>query len=129
MEAVYHRFPAPTIIIGSDSLSLNKQVLASAIEGLKSWEAVIGPASDGGYYLIGLQRPRPQLFLNRTWSHAQVLKEQLALFATFNISVKILAEGNDLDTLEDLKALSLGDPSLFAELTQGMKIIESDFCL
>ncbi len=63
---------------------------------------VLGPASDGGYYLLGLREPMPFLFEDMTWSTAQVLPETLSRLAARGIGPAILPELSDIDTPEDL---------------------------
>ncbi len=64
------------IIVGSDCPRLDGAVLAQALEALdQGCEAVFGPATDGGYYLIGLSRPEPSLFLDIPWGTGAVMDE------------------------------------------------------
>jgi hypothetical protein len=63
------------VIIGTDCFELTTPVLEEAFRQLESHEAVIGPAMDGGYYLLGLTRPVPGIFENKTWSTPTVLEE------------------------------------------------------
>lgn len=120
MEEVYQKHPCPSIIIGSDTLDLSPQKLKAAILGLKKSESVIAPTVDGGYYLIGLKKPRAEVFLNRNWSHCQVFKEQISLFKKLKIPYETLSEGRDLDVYEDLSFLSKENPYLFFKLTKDL---------
>jgi glycosyltransferase A (GT-A) superfamily protein (DUF2064 family) len=63
---------------------------------------VWGPATDGGYYLIGLTEPQPELFHTLPWSQPDLLKKSQARLP--RLSQFRLREQNDIDTLEDLKA-------------------------
>lgn len=64
------------ILVGSDCPHLDGVVLAQALEALDDGcEAVFGPATDGGYYLIGLSRPEPSLFLDIPWGTGEVMDE------------------------------------------------------
>ena len=63
------------LLIGTDAPALNAQVLAAAGAALDSHDAVFVPALDGGYALIGLTRPAPELLLGMTWSTPQVMAE------------------------------------------------------
>ncbi len=68
-------------------------------------DLVIGPARDGGYYLIGLTRPHPELFINIPWSTDRVmdLTQQKAVAA--GLKIAILPTWSDVDTVDDLRAL------------------------
>ena len=96
------RVPAPTIIIGSDCPGVTPELFRVAAHELAEREVVIGPASDGGYYLIGLARPMPFLFADMAWSTDTVVAETLARLAARGIGPAILPELDDIDTPEDL---------------------------
>ena len=64
---------------------------------------VIGPANDGGYYLLGLNNIFPALFENKEYSHEHVLNEALDEIEKFGLSFTLLEKLNDVDTMEDLK--------------------------
>ncbi len=97
------------IIIGSDIPDLPAAVLHEALQSLKTSDAVIGPAVDGGYYLIGFRKDTllPEVFRGRTWSTNTVLPETMGLFKRSGYRVHRLPEWRDVDTLEDLRALLL----------------------
>ena len=65
-------------------------------------DAVFGPCHDGGYYLVGMRRPHPELFQNIAWSTETVLQETLGRAKKMDLKTKLLARWNDLDTFEDL---------------------------
>ena len=69
------------------------------IKALESDPVVFGPAQDGGYYLIGLTRTRPELFKNIPWSTAEVLTKSLEQLDNV---YQLLQIKNDIDTVEDL---------------------------
>ena len=116
IKEVYQIRSNPTLIIGSDSLDLNENVIIEAATALTKVEVVLGPTNDGGYYLIGLKQPNSLVFLNRTWSHNQVLKEQVSVCNRLGLSFQLLSKGNDLDTYRDLKTLSFQNPLLFKKI-------------
>jgi len=89
-------------LIGSDCLELTANDIAKAFQHLAANDVVLGPAIDGGYYLIGLKKPHPQLFRNIHWGSSVVLEETLKTCSTHNLSVKLLRPLNDIDLLEDL---------------------------
>ena len=108
------------VIIGADSPSLPAEWVQQAFENLGSGDLVLGPTYDGGYYLIGLRRPRPSLFKGIKWSTAEVLPRTLDIVEREGIPLHLLPPWNDLDTPESfaifrtqVRGLELsGDPSL-----------------
>jgi uncharacterized protein len=76
---------------------------------LKRSDVVLGPAADGGYYLIGLRLPAPQLFENIAWSTEQVLQQTLERIAARGLSCELLSEKEDIDDLESLRRHLAGD--------------------
>ncbi len=95
------------IIIGSDCYNLNTKIIKKAFEMLEENEVVVGPAKDGGYYLLGMNDFFHQLFQNKEYSTDHVLKDLLHETETLNLSVYQLPTLNDIDTLEDLKATDI----------------------
>lgn len=89
------------IIIGSDLYDLAKEDLEAAFGALENNEVVIGPAEDGGYYLLGMKRPRPELFKNKDWGTPTVLSDTLKDLKGKNIV--LLPPKNDIDDFNDLK--------------------------
>jgi rSAM/selenodomain-associated transferase 1 len=91
------------VIIGSDCLQLQTENLQEAVTLLESNTAVIGPASDGGYYLLGLTKLYPELFVNKPWSTNQVLTKTIDDFNNQGISYALLEELSDIDDITDLE--------------------------
>ena len=91
------------IIIGSDCLQLQTENLQEAVALLESNVAVIGPASDGGYYLLGLTKLYPELFLNKPWSTDQVFAKTIDDFNNQGITYALLKELSDIDDITDLE--------------------------
>lgn len=91
------------IIIGSDCLQLKTETLEKAVTLLESNSAVIGPASDGGYYLLGLTKFYPDLFIDKPWSTDKVLAKTIDDFINQGISYGLLEELNDIDDATDLE--------------------------
>lgn len=91
------------IIIGSDCLQLKTETLEEAVALLESNNAVIGPASDGGYYLLGLTRFYPDLFTNKPWSTDKVFAKTIDDFINHGISYALLDELSDIDDVTDLE--------------------------
>ncbi|GBE90508.1 TIGR04282 family arsenosugar biosynthesis glycosyltransferase [Nostoc cycadae] len=90
------------IIIGTDCPGLNSQILATAFQQLQTVDLVIGPAIDGGYYLIGVHRFIPELFANIDWGTAQVLQQTVAIAEKIGVSHTYLPALADVDRPEDL---------------------------
>tara|TARA_B100001971_G_scaffold201157_1_gene213605 strand:- start:383 stop:1006 length:624 start_codon:yes stop_codon:yes gene_type:complete len=91
----------PAVVIGSDCPYLKLSDLQTANEALQTHGLAIGPAADGGYWLIGLTTPCPALFEGVHWSTQNVLKETLAKAKSINLSPKILRKLTDVDTVEE----------------------------
>ena len=92
----------PGLVVGSDCPALTAARIRTAAERLGHADVVIGPALDGGYYLIGLRRPRPELFADIPWSTASVLEVTLSRAREAGLRVELLETARDLDTPEDL---------------------------
>ena len=93
-----------TVIIGSDCPSLTPEILTAAFESLKTNPVVFGPATDGGYYLIGLTRPVPELFRGVAWGTEAVLAQSIEILARNGNKPSMLNSLADLDRPEDLPA-------------------------
>ncbi|OZA93894.1 MAG: hypothetical protein B7X57_03425 [Erythrobacter sp. 34-65-8] len=94
--------PAPAIVIGSDCPGLTPAVLQAAADALTTDPMVIGPASDGGYYLLGYNADAAFTFSDMPWSTPAVFEETLRRFAQRGIRPAVLPELSDVDTPEDL---------------------------
>ena len=95
--------PGPVLIIGADIPGIRKAHVAGAFRELGAHEAVIGPAQDGGYWLIGLKRQRPtppRLFANVRWSSENALLD--TVFTMCGHRVTYLDILQDVDTAADL---------------------------
>lgn len=88
------------IIIGSDIYDLDSRDLEAAFSELKKHEYVLGPAQDGGYYLLGMKRRTSGIFENKPWGTDRVLEETLNDLQ--NEDVKLLDKRNDVDIYEDI---------------------------
>ena len=89
------------VIIGSDLYDLTAQDITTTFEKLDNYDAVIGPAEDGGYYLLGLKFIPDNIFYNKKWGTNAVLKDTLTDLIHHN--VYLLDIKNDIDTLDDIK--------------------------
>ena len=93
-------------VIGSDAPHLPAAFLLEAWGRLqRGADAVLGPADDGGYYLVALPRAAPALFRDIPWSGAAVLEVTLARAAEERLSVSLLPPWYDVDTPDDLLRL------------------------
>lgn len=91
------------VIIGTDCPGLTPELLRKAFEQLATHDVVVGPADDGGYYLLGLRELQPDLFANKNWSTATVLPDTLADAARLGLSVAQLPVLHDVDSGRDLE--------------------------
>ena len=89
------------VIIGSDCPAITIADIQTAWAGLAEHDLVLGPATDGGYWLIGLTRPQPALFQQIAWSSATVLRETQIAAQTAHLRVKLLRQLADVDTGSD----------------------------
>jgi glycosyltransferase A (GT-A) superfamily protein (DUF2064 family) len=89
------------LAVGTDTPELTPDGVREAFERLESSDLVLGPARDGGYYLIGLRAPAPLLFRNIPWSTPRVLDRTLELARQLNLGVSLLPTLSDVDTLSD----------------------------
>lgn len=89
-------------LIGSDCLDLKASDLREAFAQLETHNLVLGPAKDGGYYLIGLKTLIPELFLKVRWGSSTVLEETLKIARTLNLKTWLLSERSDVDRINDL---------------------------
>jgi len=95
---------SPVVLIGSDLPSLPSSHLTQAFDRLRDGlDAVIGPAVDGGYYLIGLCRPCPALFASMAWSTPDVLATTMSTAQRCGLTVSLLFPWHDVDTVDDLR--------------------------
>lgn len=92
----------PAMVVGSDCPALTAARIRTAADRLRDADVVIGPALDGGYDLIGLKRPRPELFDDIPWSTGSVLEITLGRAKEAGLRVELLEAVRDLDTPEDL---------------------------
>ena len=97
--------PTPCLILGADSPHLPLSLLSAALAAVPAYDVVLGPAEDGGYFLIGLRAPQPALFEGIAWGTEAVLAETLAKAAALTLSVSLTPPWYDLDTPDDLHRL------------------------
>lgn len=110
-EAAFAAGAGRVAIIGTDCPGLRAAHLTAAFAELAAHDVVLGPATDGGYYLLGLRAPQPALFQDKAWSTATVLADTLAQAQRLNLRVALLPELRDVDDAEDLAAWRANHPS------------------
>lgn len=93
------------IIIGSDMYDINTQDLEDAFLTLEHNNFVVGPAQDGGYYLLGMKQLKTSLFKNKKWGTTTVLSDTLQNLTLEKVS--ILPEKNDVDYFEDIRDIAV----------------------
>jgi rSAM/selenodomain-associated transferase 2/rSAM/selenodomain-associated transferase 1 len=110
-ERLFSAGYSTVVMIGSDLPSLPSSHVAHAFRSLRDRAdtVVIGPASDGGYYLIGLRRLWPALFTSIPWSTADVLTTTTSIAETCGLTVSFVSPWYDVDTVDDLRRV-LRDP-------------------
>lgn len=99
-EAFFHGY-SRVVIIGSDLYNLTTEDLREAFRELERHAVTIGPAADGGYYLLGMRTPMPELFKNKKWGTASVLEDTLRDLK--ERSTYLLPIRNDVDRYEDIE--------------------------
>lgn len=113
MSAAFSRLFAEgnqqVVLIGSDIPGLDADYLKAAFNALQQHDVVIGPAEDGGYCLIGFHSSTfsPRLFHDILWSTEFVFEQTCRLCTQLNLDVFSLPALRDIDTIEDLHAVSL----------------------
>ena len=92
-------------LMGTDVPTLPLDHFKQALTSLEKHDLALGPAFDGGYYLIGLKRPAPELFADIPWSTDQVLRLTQEKATGIGLKVSLIQPWRDVDTLADLEAL------------------------
>jgi uncharacterized protein len=90
------------IFLGADLPNLTGDLLQKAIDYLDEFDTVIGPATDGGYYLLGIKYAHASLFADIEWGGARVLDQTIKQIEESKLSYYLLESKNDIDTWEDL---------------------------
>ncbi len=101
-EHVFNKNSGDVLIIGSDCYDLSQKLIENAFTTLKEADIVIGPAADGGYYLLGMKMLCPDLFKNINWSTDTVLKETIAVCDNLGLHYFLLPVLKDVDRQEDI---------------------------
>ncbi len=91
-------------IVGSDCYELTPNIIADAFRALDENDIAIGPAHDGGYYLLGMKQLYTSLFQNKSWSSPTVLADTLQNIQQLGLTVEQLPQLSDVDEAEDVPA-------------------------
>lgn len=103
---VFRQGYAKAVIIGTDCPAIGETIVAAAFDTLHKKDVVIGPAYDGGYYLLGMKRVHPPLFEHIPWSTAAVFEKTVATCNTNGLSYSLLPPLPDVDEEKDLLYLA-----------------------
>ena len=95
------------VLIGTDIYSLSGEVIENAFKKLDSSDIVLGPAKDGGYYLIGMKKPNSDVFNLNEWSHSKVFQETIDIIEKLGLKYSTVDMLNDIDEPEDLLGTDL----------------------
>lgn len=101
-ELVFRNGYEKAVIIGSDCYELDEQKIIKAFKLLETTTSVVGPATDGGYYLLGLTDLIPEIFDNVAWSTSAVCNQTIAILEDLSRSFLLLEPLNDIDEEKDL---------------------------
>jgi rSAM/selenodomain-associated transferase 1 len=93
------------VLLGSDAPAIDREYLMRALDGLQAVDAVIGPALDGGYVLLGLRRFDARLFQEIEWGGERVLAQTMKALESLGWSYILLKPLADIDRPEDLRLL------------------------
>ncbi len=100
LEQSFAQGAKKAMVIGSDLFDISAELIQQAFQALNTHQTVIGPAKDGGYYLIGMTQFNAEVFRNKNWGSPSVFSDTLS-----NLKPDLpflLPEKNDIDTIEDL---------------------------
>jgi rSAM/selenodomain-associated transferase 1 len=93
------------VVVGTDAPTLDPSFVIAAFVALEGRDVVLGPATDGGYYLVGCRRAVPQLFAGIDWSTPEVLGQTIDRLDGTGLTVSVLPPWYDVDTPESLVML------------------------
>lgn len=102
LQTTFNKGNTSAVIIGTDCPELNPVILEQSFSGLQHNELILGPAKDGGYYLIGLQRLIRELFVGISWSTAEVFQQTNQIAENLNLTRAYLTPLSDVDVPQDL---------------------------
>lgn len=106
-DVVFSAGAGRVAVVGTDCPGVTQDTVTKALARLREKDVVIGPAADGGYYLIGLSRNAPELFASIDWSTDMVFNQTLENVERLGLSFTTLEVMKDVDELSDLSAEQL----------------------
>ena len=106
-NCIFNRGYSKVVLIGTDIWDLQPAEIRNAMMVLNTCDVVLGPAEDGGYYLIGMKNYIPELFNLSEWSTSGVLKETLVKCQTLHLEAGMARKLRDIDEPEDLEGTGL----------------------
>ncbi len=112
------------VLTGSDIIGLTPEIIEQAFTDLDKSDVVLGPAKDGGYYLIGLNKHNAELFKDIEWSTEKVLSQTIDKIQSLKLSHSILPELSDLDRIGDFQFLSNADRKKFEDIIGELNFVE-----
>jgi len=107
---------APALLVGCDCPAREPGEFVAAARALAGVDAVVTPAEDGGYVLIGLRTPAPGLFRGIAWGAADVMRRTRERAGTLGLALHELPASWDVDRAADLDRVAALDPALLAGL-------------
>jgi uncharacterized protein len=119
LAELWRRGHRHVLLIGGDLPPVPLATFDDAFAQLSADQSrvVLGPSLDGGYYLVGMNQPAPEIFSGMTWSHDQVFKETRQRLAHLGIDCALLPEWFDIDGAADLERLrAVSDPIIRAAM-------------
>ncbi|MGH7889997.1 MAG: TIGR04282 family arsenosugar biosynthesis glycosyltransferase, partial [Thermodesulfobacteriota bacterium] len=90
------------VIIGTDCIDISVEIISEAFDSLQTTDVVLGPAQDGGYYLLGLTKQNPEIFNNIDWGTEFVLPQTLKKIKEKRLHFELLKTLRDVDKVSDL---------------------------
>ncbi|MFH1063367.1 MAG: TIGR04282 family arsenosugar biosynthesis glycosyltransferase [Candidatus Omnitrophota bacterium] len=104
--SIFEQGAEKAVVIGTDSPLLDNQIIKKAFADLDKFDCVLGPSSSGGYYLLGINHPTPELFNIKEWSTNVVFEKTKQKAINLKLKLSILEEHFDVDEKEDLILLT-----------------------
>jgi len=112
---LWRRGHRSSVIIGGDLPPVPLDTLRQAFARLAPVEkrVILGPSRDGGYYLVGMNQPTPEIFSGMTWSHNRVFAQTTEKLANMGIAFGLSPVSFDIDTIEDIERLrAISEPTV-----------------
>ncbi|MBN2242668.1 MAG: TIGR04283 family arsenosugar biosynthesis glycosyltransferase [Acidobacteria bacterium] len=104
-QSAFDRGAKSALLVGSDIPGLCSGILEKALSGLRDHDVVLGPAADGGYYLIGMNSPHPELFARKDWGTGSVGRQTRSAARNLGLTLMELPTLQDVDRPEDLASI------------------------